>query len=69
MKKEIVMFATKDEKRKIRNIEYNKQLKKVQDELKKLSCEENVHQTEKSKEFGGIQSGMVGSKKEVDTLN
>ena len=56
--KEIDTFARNNEIHKIKKMELNKKLKEVLDKLKQL--EEKVYQTEKSKEFGGMNSKMVG---------
>ena len=60
MNKEIDIFTRNEELRKTRKIEFNEQLKEVEDELNKLSYEEKVHQTDKNKEFGGVHLRMVG---------
>ena len=62
MNKEKDIFTRDEELRKTRKIEFNDQLKKVDDELKKLSYEEKVHQTDKNKEFVGVHLRMVGCK-------
>ena len=63
MNKEIEIFARNEEMRKTRKIDFNKQLNKVHDELKKQSYEEKIHQTDKNQEFGGVHLRIVGCEK------
>ena len=55
--KEINTFAKNNQIRKIKMMELNKKLKEVLDKLKEF--EGKILKTEKSKEFGGMNSKMV----------
>ena len=68
MNKETDIFSRNEELRKTRKIDFNKQLNKVHDELKKLSYEEKIHQTDKNQEFVGVHLRMVSCKIVVVTL-
>ena len=67
MNKEIDIFTRNKELRKTTKIDFDEELKEVENELKKLSYEENVHQTDKNKEFGGVHLRMVCCEIVVDT--